>query len=254
MLRALGGAGRPIPSVLGPPSRGEFHYKFRRVPLPVQVARPRSLPFDEPRRTAPSLWERERFILVLESADGREVAAVQADQVIQPFVNTSAGQVTFVPFSVQHVSEIPLLRITLKIERGNPSSHKLQSSVRHLPSSSKHDPPRNITEKHGPKFLRASKGQVPPETRSRTSLCPLCVTHAYLVAFLDRAGQSVSYFTVPPRAHPSTGLQSGSATPGLTQVPSTRSRGLLIVASEVSLSQGTIVPCVFVCDCGVWSH
>ena len=39
--------------------------------------------------------------------------------------------------------------------------------------------------------------------------------------------QSVSYFTVPPRAHPSTGSQSGSATPGRTQVPSTRSRGLL---------------------------
>jgi hypothetical protein len=39
--------------------------------------------------------------------------------------------------------------------------------------------------------------------------------------------QSVSFFTVPPRAHPSTGSQSGSATPGLTQVPSTRSRGLL---------------------------
>ena len=30
--------------------------------------------------------------------------------------------------------------------------------------------------------------------------------------------QSVSYFTVPPRAHPSTGSQSGSAAPGLTQV------------------------------------
>ena len=29
--------------------------------------------------------------------------------------------------------------------------------------------------------------------------------------------QSVSYFTVPPRAHPSTGSQSGSATPGRTQ-------------------------------------
>ena len=37
--------------------------------------------------------------------------------------------------------------------------------------------------------------------------------------------QSVSFFTVPPRAHPSTGSQSGSATPGQTQVPSTRSRG-----------------------------
>ena len=49
------------------------------------------------------------------------------------------------------------------------------------------------------------------------------------------AGQSVSYFTVPPRAHPSTGSQSGSATPGLTQVPS-RSLpppgGYSIVASE----------------------
>ena len=33
-----------------------------------------------------------------------------------------------------------------------------------------------------------------------------------------RLSQSVSYFTVPPRAHPSTGSQSGSATPGLTQV------------------------------------
>ena len=156
-------------SVLGP-SRGEFHYKFRRVPLQVAQAS-RSLPNDEPRRTAPSLWEREQFILVLESADGREVAAVQADQVIQPFVNTSAGQVTLLPFSVQHVSEIPLLRITLKIERGNPSSHKLQSSVRHLPSSSKHDPPRNITEKHGPKFLRASKGSAPRDSISNQLMC-----------------------------------------------------------------------------------
>ena len=51
--------------------------------------------------------------------------------------------------------------------------------------------------------------------------------------------QSVS-FTVPPRAHPSTGSQSGSASPGLTQVPSTRSRGLLNCRkSEVNLSQRT---------------
>ena len=35
-------------------------------------------------------------------------------------------------------------------------------------------------------------------------------------------GQSVSCFTVPPRAHPSTGSQSGTAAPVLTQVPSTR--------------------------------
>ena len=169
MLRALGGSGVPIPFRVRALSRG--------VPLQVQESsitsrRPRSLPFDEPRRTAPSLWEREQFILVLESADGREVAAVQADQVIQPFVITSAGQVTLLlPFSVQHVSEIPLLRITLKIERGNPSSHKLQSSVRHLPSSSKHDPPRNITEKHGPKFLRASKGSAPRDSISNQLMC-----------------------------------------------------------------------------------
>ena len=34
----------------------------------------------------------------------------------------------------------------------------------------------------------------------------------------DTDSQSVSYFTVPPRAHPSTGSQSGSAAPVLTQV------------------------------------
>ena len=45
-------------------------------------------------------------------------------------------------------------------------------------------------------------------------------THVY---FLNRVSQSVpistasvSYFTVPPRAHPSTGSQSGSATPGIS--------------------------------------
>ena len=49
------------------------------------------------------------------------------------------------------------------------------------------------------------------------------------VPIRSQYSQSVSHFTVPPRAHPSTGSQSGSATPGLTQVevPSTRSRGLL---------------------------
>ena len=34
--------------------------------------------------------------------------------------------------------------------------------------------------------------------------------------YYSSVSQSVSYFTVPPRAHPSTGSQSGSATPGLT--------------------------------------
>ena len=60
------------------------------------------------------------------------------------------------------------------------------------------------------------------------------------VHFPKPVSQSVSNFTVPPRAHPSTGSQSGSATPGLTQVPSTRSPGgYSIVASEVNLSQRT---------------
>ena len=56
------------------------------------------------------------------------------------------------------------------------------------------------------------------------------------VAALSKSGksQSVSYFTVPPRAHPSTGSQSGSATPGLTQVPSTRSRGLRQLSQAVA--------------------
>ena len=163
MLRALGGAGVPIPFRVRALSRG----------VPLQVAGLGRSPSTNLGARPPSLlWEREQFILVLESADGREVAAVQADQVIQPFVITSAGQVTLLlPFSVQHVSEIPLLRITLKIERGNPSSHKLQSSVRHLPSSSKHDPPRNITEKHGPKFLRASKGSAPRDSISNQLMC-----------------------------------------------------------------------------------
>ena len=39
--------------------------------------------------------------------------------------------------------------------------------------------------------------------------------------FACEVSQSVSYFTVPPRAHPSTGSQSGSATPGLCSITST---------------------------------
>ena len=39
-------------------------------------------------------------------------------------------------------------------------------------------------------------------------------THLSIVSQLLSVSQSVSYFTVPPRAHPSTGSQSGSATPG----------------------------------------
>ena len=49
------------------------------------------------------------------------------------------------------------------------------------------------------------------------------IIYRYCTGSLVLLSQSVSYFTDPPRAHPSTGSQSGSATPGPTQVPSTRS-------------------------------
>ena len=52
--------------------------------------------------------------------------------------------------------------------------------------------------------------------------------------------QSVSYFTVPPRAHPSTGSQSGSATPGVEHKYRVLAPGgYSLVASEVRLSQRT---------------
>ena len=44
--------------------------------------------------------------------------------------------------------------------------------------------------------------------------------------------QSGSYFTVPPRAHPSTGSQSGSATPGRTQVPSTQVKSSQVIGRD----------------------
>ena len=47
----------------------------------------------------------------------------------------------------------------------------------------------------------------------------------YKLNYRSSLSQSVSYFTVPPRAHPSTGSQSDSAAPVQPQVPSTRSRG-----------------------------
>ena len=66
------------------------------------------------------------------------------------------------------------------------------------------------------------------------------ILYGTLVWFIHNTpvSQSVGYFTVPPRAHPSTGSQSGSATPGLTQVPSILAPGgYSIVASEVNLGQ-----------------
>ena len=60
-------------------------------------------------------------------------------------------------------------------------------------------------------------------------------------AQLKPVSQSVSYFTVPPRAQPSTGSQSGSAAPGLTQVPSTRSRGLPRTGTAI-ICTGHFVP------------
>ena len=74
-------------------------------------------------------------------------------------------------------------------------------------------------------------------------------TRALVVAgtlsWYESVSQSVSYFTVPPRAHPSTGSQSGSAAPVLTQsteysLPGGLHSDLGIVASaEVNLSQRT---------------
>ena len=62
---------------------------------------------------------------------------------------------------------------------------------------------------------------------------------------VQHVSQSVRYFTVPPRAHP-TGSQSGSAAPGLTQVPSSRSRGLTQLSQVRSVSpSGQGVPCRF---------
>ena len=69
--------------------------------------------------------------------------------------------------------------------------------------------------------------------------------------------QSVSYFTVPPRAHPSAVSPSGSAAPGQTQVPSdaapgqpqvpsTRSQGLLnFRKSGFSLPACRVIPVAF---------
>ena len=55
------------------------------------------------------------------------------------------------------------------------------------------------------------------------------------------------YFTIPPRAHPSTGSQSGSqsgsATPGLTQVPSTCSRVLRQLQAKFSFQKASTLTC-----------
>ena len=73
-------------------------------------------------------------------------------------------------------------------------------------------------------FVRCAMDTLAPR-QTRNSYCRTCAklqsSHPTSPAF--PVSQSVSYFTVPPRAHPSTGSQSSSATPGRTQVPSTRS-------------------------------
>ena len=72
-----------------------------------------------------------------------------------------------------------------------------------------------------------------------------------------RLSQSVSYFTVPPRAHPSTGSQSGSATPGLTQVtrssyikpePERARRPVTRTGSQYKIDQNSLgIPSMCVC-------
>ena len=63
---------------------------------------------------------------------------------------------------------------------------------------------------------------------SRVVSCIVLVFVLYVIRSksIQLPGQSVSYFTDPPRAHPSAVSPSGSAAPGpgQTQVPSTRSR------------------------------
>ena len=61
----------------------------------------------------------------------------------------------------------------------------------------------------------------------------LCSSDTSRLSVRQSDSQSVSYFTVPPRAHPSTGSQSGSASPDLTQVPSTPPGGYSSAASVV---------------------
>ena len=81
---------------------------------------------------------------------------------------------------------------------------------------------------------RSSPRFTPSTTGSRSGSAAAGPRH---FTTISRSALSVSqtYFTVPPRAHPSAGSSSGSAAPVLTQVPSTRSRGLLkIIAPGVS--------------------
>ena len=60
---------------------------------------------------------------------------------------------------------------------------------------------------------------VSPKTVAHGFVKRFCATDRFEKLLREPVSQTVSYFTVPPRAHPSTGSQSGSATPGLTQVP-----------------------------------
>ena len=71
---------------------------------------------------------------------------------------------------------------------------------------------------------------VSPKTVAHGFVKRFCATDRFEKLLWEPVSQTVSYFTVPPRAHPSTGSQSGSATPGLTTNTSTEyslQRGLL---------------------------
>ena len=70
----------------------------------------------------------------------------------------------------------------------------------------------------------------PKSARELGRVCPVSKARRKSCQGKNPVSQSVSSFTVPPRAHPSTSSQSGSATPGRSNTSteySLPSRGLL---------------------------
>ena len=195
-------------SVLGP-SRGEFHYKFRRAPLqgerqlPEQSAAwPRSAPvgrFRRFRRTAPSLWERERFIQRARTGGRWQLFRLTKSYRTEYFSWTS-NAFTFFRAARLRCPEIPVPTFTDYAQNRTWESQFPQASEFSSTSTI-------ILEAPTPKHYRETWPEIPQseqrtsaprvDSKSRTSLCN---SHAYL-AWLS-----------------------------------------------------LIVPCVFVCDCGVWSH
>ena len=65
-------------------------------------------------------------------------------------------------------------------------------------------------------LAKETKPKQNPAENERKQISRRCKSGSYdTIEETRTVSQSVSYFTVPPRAHPSTGSQSGSAAPGL---------------------------------------